>query len=136
MEQQAIITNEKLNSFCNQQQKLIDKVDNLVADMQEVKTSLENQRNDFAKYRSDNGDAIARMGAKLDEKIDVSSRNICSIIGEVPNGRSVMGCVRDQEDLLVVTNHRIDKWNWTFAVAILLIETVANFPRIVALFAK
>jgi hypothetical protein len=129
MKEQAIISNEKVVEFCQRQQRLEDK-------MSEVSDDVKYMRADFAKYRSDMGDTVSRLGAKMDNKIDTNCKAICNTLGEVENGRSVMSYVRNLEDEVVNTNHRIDKFAWAFMVVLAVIEFLANFPKITALIGK
>ncbi len=64
MEQQAIISNDRVVEFCNRQQRLEDAINHLAEDVRELKTEFAQQRKDFAAYRSDNGDLVARMTAQ------------------------------------------------------------------------
>ena len=125
MEQQAVISNDRLVEFCNRQQRLEDAINHLAEDVRELKTEFAQQRKDFAEYRSDNGDMVARMTAQMDTRCD----GICALIGEVPQGESVMGNVR-------AVNNRVDKMFWAFGIILAVVEFIANFPQIAELFTK
>ena len=101
MNNQAIITNERLNDFCKHQQAIEDKLNEVSTDLKELKDSFNEQTKEY--------------------------KNICALIGEVPAGKSVMQCVRENAS-------RTDRMWWAMIVVLGVIEFLANFPKIAGLF--
>ena len=134
MNHQATITNEQLNEFCSTQKLIQADIKALTASIKELKINFEQQRKDFAAYRSDMGDVISRGDGKLDTRIDNFCASMCQTIGEVPSGKSVMACVRDIDERVDKVNGRMDRWNTAFIIIMATIEFLANYPRIADLF--
>lgn len=101
MEQPAIISNERLNEFCKHQQAIEDKLSEVADDLKELKDAFNNQAKEY--------------------------KNICALIGEVPQGKSVMQCVRENAN-------RTEKMWWAMIVVLGVIEFLANFPKLAGLF--
>ena len=123
MNNQVIITNEKLVDFCKHQERIEANLEILCRDVKELKISMEKQRNDFAKYRSDNADQATRMMAEVDRRCD----GICTLIGEVPRDKTVMQCVRDN-------TARMEKLWWGIILVFGVIQFLANYPKFAAMF--
>lgn len=118
-----IITNEKYTEFCKKQQSIEDKITEVACDLKELKDGFAEQRRDFAKYRSDTGDLVCRMTAKMDDRCD----GICNLIGEVPRDKTVMQCIRDNEK-------QISRFSYGVLLVIGVIQILANYPKISSLF--
>jgi hypothetical protein len=106
MDTQAVcLTTKDITGFCERMKGIEDKISILCDQMKEVKDGFEKQRVDFAVYRSDMGDVVSRMGAKLETQIENIEKNTDEKIGEVPSGKTVMSCFRENEN-------RINKIYW------------------------
>ena len=123
MNNQVIITNEKLVEFCKHQERIEANLETLCRDVKELKVSMEKQRNDFAKYRSDNADEATRMRREMDRRCE----GICDLIGEVPKDKTVMQCVRDN-------SARMEKLWWGIILVFGVIQFLANYPKFATMF--
>ena len=101
MNNQVIITNERLTEFCKHQQAIEDKLSEVADDLKELKDAFNDQTKEY--------------------------KNICALIGEVPAGKSVMQCVRENAN-------RTEKMWWAMIVVFAVIEFLANFPKLAGLF--
>ena len=101
MNNQVIITNERLTEFCKHQQAIEDKLSEVADDLKELKDAFNDQAKEY--------------------------KNICALIGEVPAGKSVMQCVRENAN-------RTEKMWWAMIVVLGVIEFLANFPKLAGLF--
>jgi hypothetical protein len=105
MENQAIITNEKWTDFCKHQERIETNLEILCRDVKEMKATLEKQKDD------------------TNRRCD----NLCELIGEVPQGKTVMQCVRDN-------SARMEKIWWGIIVVFAVIEFFANYPKLMSMF--
>jgi len=136
MEQEVKLKTEDIMRFCERLKGLEDKIDAQTKQLDEVSRL----RNDFAKYRSDRGDEVADMGAKLEKQLETLRDGLCCKIGEVPDGQSLVRIINTnreaQEKVNINQDGRIDRVYWTFGVILAMIEFISNFPKIAEVFAK
>lgn len=97
MDQAVCLTNRDLQEINNRIQKNADQfelvktsLDDIKCDTKAITGRLDAFQTELRNFRSDIGDTVSRMTGVLESKIETVDKKI----GEVPDGKTVMECVR------------------------------------------